>query len=372
MDSSIVAALLKMEGYRVFALHLRMGGPGLSEVIKANFEGHCLRRSNEEAVKRVCDKLGIPLYVIDAEELFREQVIDYTIHQALQMNQANPCIACTGKIKLNYLIQQANELNCDLVATGHFAKISIDLSNSSEKVAQVMRASDRQHDQSHLLFEVPNRDLIRMLMPLGSISKKLVRKLAHEFELPVIEEETENSTGGCVSRNAHFQKMLEAMVAPSLRSNGMIQARTGLMLGSHEGLYRHTIGQSLEKEDNTHPEFKGMCVVGRDLATHTLIAGSNSDLFHASFVASRASWVKPMQGMKGFNCSAIVSNRAEEFACRVTLFEAGMLRVELSQPLYAATPGEPVFFYNEDELIGGAYIDSAIDTAAVKSKAQGL
>jgi tRNA-specific 2-thiouridylase len=373
MDSSVTAALLKMEGYQVLGLHLRMLGPGASPGVRNHFKGHCLKPGNEESVKRVCHKLDIPLTIVDAYEVFREQVVDYTIHEALQMRKANPCIPCHRKIRLGYLLDQADELGCEQVATGHFAKIAIDLSNSSRanssRTAQVMRASDLQHDQSHLLFEVPNHQLARMLMPLGGISKKLVQKLAREFELPVVEDD--EVARSCAPNQRDFWEMLELEVTDTLRTKGVVQGRNGLMLGPHNGLYRYSLGDPLTKDGHTQSEFNDLHVVGRELTTQTLIAGDRAELFRASYVASRSHWIKAMNGMSGLKCNAVIGDRAEEIPCRVTFFEAGMLRIELEQPLYAVSPGEFVCFYLEEELLGGAYIETSIDAPVADPRAPG-
>ena len=140
VDSSVTAALLKTQGFEVLGVHMQM-----SSATPASLGGSCSINFNSSVAKKVCESLEIPFYTVDSQEEFKSEVIDYMIHEALQGRSPNPCSRCSTKVKFRHLLKKADELRCNLVATGHYAKV---VKNADGSETNLYRAIDRSEDQS--------------------------------------------------------------------------------------------------------------------------------------------------------------------------------------------------------------------------------
>ncbi len=349
VDSSVTAALLKNQGYDVVGVHMQLWDHG-----KANqdrFGGRCCSLVDSNDARRVCDKMDIPYYVINAQDVFKEKVVDYFIHEYLQQRTPNPCVECNNKIKFNYLFQKADELSCELVATGHYAQVMADTTSDS---ARMFKAIDPQKDQSYFLFGLAQKALKRTLMPLGGLKKLMVRKLALEFGLSVAEKP--DSQEICFIADEGYKGFLEARVSPDLRPKGTIQTKEGSIVGEHQGLHRYTIGQR-KGLGLSSKETEDYFVIGFDNKRQALIVGKESELYQKALLATGANWIRPIKGLHAFECNAKIRSRHEDAACRVTLFENQTLSVEFKEPQRAITPGQAIVFYEGEEVLGGAFID---------------
>lgn len=350
VDSSVTAALLKTQGYQVVGVHMQLWDHGDANLSRIG--GRCCSTIDANDARRVCDRLDVPYYVINAQEVFKEKVVDYFVHEYLLMRTPNPCVMCNHKIKFSYLFKKADELGCDFVATGHYAQVKHGISGG---VAHLLKAVDPQKDQSYFLFGITQKALVRTLMPLGGLSKAMVRKLAIEFGLAVAEKP--DSQEICFIGDEGYKGFIEQRVAKSLRPSGVIRQEDGVVVGEHDGLYKYTIGQrkglQLNIQDSENPLF----VVGFDHKQQALIVGPETSLFQKELVASHVNWLQPNDGHTLIECSAKIRSRHEEAACTVTLFENSVTHVEFKQPQRAITPGQSIVFYKGDEVLGGGFID---------------
>lgn len=350
VDSSVTAALLKNQGYDVVGVHMQLWDQGKSNLER--FGGRCCSLVDSNDARRVCDRIDVPYYVINAQDVFVDKVVDYFVHEYLQNRTPNPCIQCNTQIKFNYLFQKADELECEWVATGHYAQVLQHPSGSGP--ARLMKAVDPQKDQSYFLFGLTQRALQRTLMPLGSFPKSKVRALAEEFGLSVAAKP--DSQEICFIGDEGYKGFIERRTAPPLRPGGLIRTSLGQVVGEHEGLHRYTIGQrkGLQLQGK---ETESFFVVGFDHKSHALIVGPEAELFRRELFAEQMNWIQPLESIRALRCRARIRSRHDEAECRVTAFQNHCVQVEFDQPQRAITPGQAIVFYDGDDVLGGGFIE---------------
>ncbi len=352
VDSSVTAALLKQQGYDVIGVHMQLWDHGAANLER--FQGRCCSLVDANDARKVCDKLEIPYYVINAGDVFQEKVVDVFVHEYLQSRTPNPCVECNTKIKFNYLFQKADELGCKWVATGHYARVTRDSSTGSSRLE---KASDLQKDQSYFLYGMTPKALARTLMPLGGLSKMMVRKLAEQFDL--VNSQKPDSMEICFIGEEGYKKFVEERSAPQLRPVGQVKTPDGNVVGEHDGLHRYTIGQrkGLPLRVKNPEDFY---VVGFDRVSSTLIVGPEALLFSKELMASQVNWIQPVTPIKGLKCKARIRSRHDEAECLVTSFENETVHVQFTEAQRAITPGQAIVFYQGDEVLGGATIDKVL------------
>lgn len=349
VDSSVTAALLKQQGHDVVGVHMQLWDHGQANVER--FGGRCCSLVDSNDARRVCDQIDIPYYVINAQDVFQEQVVDYFVHEYVQNRTPNPCVQCNNQIKFNYLFQKADELGCDWVATGHYSQV---IHEAGTDIARLCKAVDPQKDQTYFLFGLTQKALQRTLMPLGGLTKMMVRKLAEGFGLTVAQKA--DSQEICFIGQEGYKEFIEKRVPDTLRPPGVIRTVSGEQVGHHQGLYRYTIGQrkGLQLQGKDSDKY---FVVGFDVYNHALVVGPEELLFSKELMASHVNWLRPIDQLHGIRCHARIRSRHEEASCIVTCFENDTLHVEFDEPQRAITPGQAVVFYQGNEALGGAYID---------------
>ncbi|MGE0615064.1 MAG: tRNA 2-thiouridine(34) synthase MnmA [Bacteriovoracia bacterium] len=354
VDSSVTAALLKTQGFDVIGVHMQLWNQAGKNTER--FGGRCCSLVDSNDARRVCDKLDIPYYVINAQDVFQEDVVDYFVHEYLQNRTPNPCVQCNTKIKFSYLFQKADDLECELVATGHYAQVVTDHQTG---MASLRKGLDPRKDQSYFLFGLTQKALRRTLMPLGDLPKQGVRKLAAEFGLDSVSEKPD-SQEICFIGDEGYKQFIEARTAPELRAPGNMTNLDGSVIGQHQGLHRYTIGQrkglDLGKNDNPKDPY---FVVGFDAPQNVVILGPEKQLFQQDFMASKVNWIRPLEGLglHSLKCKARIRSHQTEADCTVNVFENQTVQVSFDAPQRAITPGQAVVFYQGDDVLGGGFID---------------
>jgi len=351
VDSSVAAAILKTQGHDVVGVHMQLYDQGENNV--ARLGGRCCSLVDANDARRVCDKLDIPYYVINVQDIFQDKVVDYFVHEYLMTRTPNPCVQCNSQIKFNYLFQKADELDCQWIATGHYAQVEWD---EPSQLAHLLKAVDPQKDQTYFLFGLTQTALKRTMMPLGGFSKMMVRKIAEDFGLAVAQKQ--DSQEICFIGGEGYKGFIEKRVSENLRPGGIIRTTDGQLVGEHTGLFRYTIGQrkGLQLRLKDADQY---FVVGYDNKTQALIVGTENELFQKGLIATHVNWVVPINRMRGIRCHARIRSRHEEAACLVTCFENDVVHVEFDEPQRAITPGQAVVFYQGKETLGGGYIERA-------------
>ena len=349
VDSSVTAALLKNQGYQVIGVHMQLWDHGEENLERMG--GRCCSLTDSNDARRVCDKLEVPYYVINARDVFQDKVVDNFVHEYLQNRTPNPCVQCNNHIKFKYLFQKADELGCEFVATGHYAQVRKDPSSG---VASLYKGADPQKDQSYFLFGLTQKALRRTLMPLGGFPKTMVRRIAEETGLAVAQKA--DSQEICFVGEEGYKEFIEKRSPENLRPRGMIRTSTGELVGQHDGLHRYTIGQRKGLQLTTKKDLKDFFVVGFDAADSALIVGPEQKLLQTALVADEINWIRPINELRELRCKAKIRSRHEEADCRVTSFENATVHVEFMEAQRAITPGQAIVFYEANEVLGGGFI----------------
>ena len=330
VDSSVVAALLKNRGYNVIGVFMRMH-----------------KDSSSKDAKIVAQKLKIPFYVLDVQKEFKKKVVDYFINEYKKGNTPNPCVMCNKYIKFKFLIDRAIELGADYVATGHYARLGREIRNSKSEIRKLFIASDKLKDQSYFLWQLNQKQLGKILFPLGDYTKEQVRGLAKKFKLPIHSKPESQDVCFAVPRRSFQAKV------------GNIVTIDGKIVGKHNGIEFYTIGQRKGLEiggigpaRHGKPGVAGgpFYVVKKDFKRNALIVSRNEkDLMQKELTVKDLNFLtgKPYNGK-----------------CKIKIRSTGKVadatikgnKVIFKQSQRAIASGQSAVIYLKDELIGGGII----------------
>lgn len=343
VDSSVAAILLKEAGYEVIGATMK-----LWESDDEYVEGGCCNLNSTMDAKRVCDALDIPHYVLNFKEEFKKCVIQDFISEYKKCRTPNPCIECNRYLKFGIMYEMAKKLNCDYIATGHYAKIEY-----SEKYKQyVLKKSNAgKKDQSYVLYNLPRKMTDKVLFPLGSFENKgQIRKIAEEHNLQVAKKP--DSEDICFIPDGNYKKFLEAN--SDLKANiGNIVNTEGKILGKHEGLYKYTIGQRKGLGiSNEVPLF----VKGFNPEKNELIVGEEKEIFSKEAIANEVNLILMDEITSPMEVKAKIRYAAKEAECTIYPLKEGKIKVIFNQPQRAITPGQSIVFYIDDVVLGGGKI----------------
>jgi tRNA-specific 2-thiouridylase len=329
IDSSVAAALLKRAGFNVTGVFMKFW---LSP------QNRCCSPEAQERARRVARELGIPFYVLNFEKEFKKRVVDYFLKEHKRGLTPNPCVVCNKEIKFGLLLEKALALETNLVATGHYARI---------ESGKLLRAKDKEKDQSYFLWQLSQNQLRRILFPVGGYTKKEVRGLARKFGLPV--------SGVSESQEVCFiQKTVNDFLAKYIKQNpGNIIDTRGKKLGCHQGLFFYTIGQR-----------KGLGLAGgpfwvlrKEKKQNTLVVTRNEkDLYEKELTFEKENWISGKT--PPFPLKVRAKIRYRHRPASATIYKNN--KVVFDRPQRAITPGQSVVFYRGNELVGGGQICSAM------------
>ena len=347
VDSSVAAGLLKDQGYEVVGATLQVWD--YSKNAKKEGYGTCCSSVDVEDARAVCQVLDIPFYVINCEEVFEETVINPFVRDYLSGKTPIPCTNCNTFIKFRYLVDKMKELDCDWLATGHYAQIKPLRSGRYG----LFVSSDPLKDQTYFLFTIDPKLLSKLLFPLASLKKESVRKIALKRALPVFNKK--DSTGICFAGvGGSYREFIEGHLSRSSGSaeKGKIKRHpTGEILGEHEGIHHFTIGQR-----------KGLGVSYGNKPLYVVkIDGTNGDIWlgEEKFLYSREAEVTDLHFLDEVE-------EGEKLDVKIRFHHAGApavvhktphsFRIKFLEPQKAITPGQSAVFYRGSQLVGGGVI----------------
>lgn len=344
VDSAVAAILLKEAGADVHALHMTNWDDD---------DGYCTAADDLQDARNVCEQLDIPLHHVNFSKQYRDQVFEYFLEEYRAGRTPNPDVLCNREIKFGVFRDYAKRLGGELLATGHYAQ-----SGTVDGHGALFKGVDPGKDQSYFLHAVSAEALAETVFPLGSLQKGEVRRIARESGLSI--HNKKDSTGICFIGERPFKEFL-ATYLPA--KPGPMKTPSGEVMGTHQGLMYHTLGQrkGLEIGGRRDRGEEPWYVVGKDLDDNALVVaqGEHEMLFSDWLIATDASWIgaQPAGLAEGLPLSAKVRYRQDDQDCTVTALDDGNVKVEFKNRQKAVAPGQFVVFYDGNQCLGGAVID---------------
>ncbi|HLD94300.1 MAG TPA: tRNA 2-thiouridine(34) synthase MnmA [Anaerolineales bacterium] len=353
VDSSVAAALLQQHGYEVIGMMLRLWSEPGREA-----SNRCCTPAAMSVARRVAGQLGIPFYVVNAQESFRNIVVQYFLDGYAGGQTPNPCLACNRQIRWEFLLERALALGADYMATGHYVR----LLREPGKPVRLFEAADTRKDQSYVLHVLDQNKLQHALFPLGDLTKAEVRQIAADLKLPAAT--SKESQDLCFLAGQDYREFLRRH-QPQLAEAGPILDRAGNHLGNHTGLVNYTIGQ---RKGLGIAASEPLYVLGKDQTRNALIVGFAHELGSRQLVAERVSWLAGAAPRKPFNADVKIRYSANQAPARVAPLPDGCARVEFAQPVRDITPGQAAVFYLNGEVLGGGLISSSSSSSQVMQR----
>ena len=335
VDSSVAAILLKESGYEVV---------GATMLLWDNNENNNI----ENDAKKVCDELGIEHYILDFRDKFKACVVSKFISEYKKCKTPNPCIECNKYLKFGAMFEEAKKIGCDYIATGHYAKIEY---NEKYKMNVLKKSNAGYKDQSYVLYNIPKDMLNKVLFPLGSFeNKEQIRKIAIEKKIHVANKP--DSEDICFIPDGDYKKFLEKN-SDLKETKGNIVDSYGKVLGTHNGLYKYTIGQRKGLGlANDVPLF----VKDFNSEKNELIVGKEKEIFTNEAIVDDVNLILVEKIEKPIEVMAKIRYAAKEAKATIYPIEGNKLKVKFEDSQRAITKGQSIVFYIEDIVLGGGKI----------------
>jgi tRNA-specific 2-thiouridylase len=343
VDSSAAAALLLAQGYEVIGITLKLWPQKCVNLA----EDKCCGPQAVTDARAVCDRLGIPYYLVDESAEFQRRVIQYFADEYKAGRTPNPCVVCNQYLKFGRLLDRADQLGAQFLATGHFARVEKSVDGSRYLLK---RGRDRRKDQSYFLFALRQNQLARALFPLGEKTKGDAREVARHSLLKTAEKE--ESMEICFVPDNNYGGFLQS--ANLVRKHrGEIVDLHGRVLGHHDGIEFYTIGQRKGLGITTP---KPVYVIELDAEKNRVVVGDDSALDRDEFTAGNCNW-HPFDTLAGpIEVTAKIRYNHPGTPATVTPLGSDSVRVKLHTPQRAITPGQAAVFYQDEVVVGGGWI----------------
>lgn len=353
VDSSVAAALLVEQGYEVIGVTMNTWTDDIPESIQMNQHSGCCSLAAVEDARAIANKLGMPYYVMNFQGHFAATVIDYFVAEYARGRTPNPCIACNRYVKFSAFLTKARQLECDFVATGHYATIGEDPRYPGRKL--LGKSTDARKDQTYVLYNLTQDALRHTLFPVGGYEKPFVRQMAHKYGLLVADKP--DSQEICFVYDNDYVRFLKEREPEAFRPGPILNTK-GEVVGHHEGLPGYTVGQRKGLGlTTTNP----MYVVAIETERNAVIVGEVDETFQSGLLASDMNWIALTGLTEPIRCNAKIRRMAPEAACTVYPEADGGIRVMFDESQRAITPGQAVVLYQDQWVLGGGTIDKAID-----------
>ncbi len=334
VDSALTGSLLKAEGYDCHGVYMITCDQGLNELPQA---------------QRVAKALSIPLHRLDLRDLFSGQILNYFLSEYKQARTPNPCVFCNKVVKFGKLWEFAKSLDCQYMATGHYASIKC-----FEDGPGLCEADNKAKDQSYVLSLIDRSVVEHILLPMARFTKEQTKARAARLGLGL--EHKEESQEICFIPNDDYITLLEQH-CPELVSEGAILDSSGKQLGTHQGIHRFTIGQRRGLGVAMGVPYY---VTHLDAAANTVVLGPKDEVLHQTLKAKDVNWLIPPPTTP-FNAKVKIRYNDRGSWARVTP-QGERVVVDFECPTLAITPGQAVVFYTKElanaRLLGGAWIES--------------
>jgi tRNA-specific 2-thiouridylase len=353
VDSSVSAYLLQQQGYQVEGLFMKNWE-------EDDGEEYCTAAVDLADAQAVCDKLGIYLHTINFAAEYWDNVFEYFLAEYKAGRTPNPDILCNKEIKFKAFLEFADEvLDADYIAMGHYVRRTFPENGDAPKM---LRGVDNNKDQSYFLYTLSSDQVARSLFPVGELEKPEVRKIAEEQGL--VTAEKKDSTGICFIGERKFTDFLGRYLPAQ---PGVIETPEGKVIGEHQGLMYHTLGQRKGLHiggqkgggGNEDPWY----VAEKDLKRNVLVAVQGADhplLKSNGLIASQLHWVDRGVISEPLSCTVKTRYRQQDIPCTIIPIDDESIKVIFDEPQVAVTPGQSAVFYSNDVCLGGGIIEERI------------
>ncbi|WP_033789605.1 tRNA 2-thiouridine(34) synthase MnmA [Pantoea septica] len=353
VDSSVSAWLLQQQGYQVEGLFMKNWE-------EDDGEEYCTAADDLADAQAVCDKLGIKLHKINFAAEYWDNVFEHFLEEYKAGRTPNPDILCNKEIKFKAFLEfAADDLGADYIATGHYVRRA-DVDGKS----QLLRGLDGNKDQSYFLYTLSHEQIAQSLFPVGELEKPEVRRIAEELDL--VTAKKKDSTGICFIGERKFRDFLGRYLPAQ---PGAIETVDGQVVGEHQGLMYHTLGQRKGlgigglKESNDDPWY----VVDKDVARNRLIVAQGADhprLMSVGLIAQQLHWVDRQPIAAPLRCTVKTRYRQTDIPCEIVPRGGDRIEVRFDAPVAAVTPGQSAVFYLGDVCLGGGIIEERLPLSA--------
>ncbi len=374
VDSSVTACLLKEQGYDVTGIHLKFWTDPtvFSEEESMKFpQNKCCTLEGLTKTRQLAAKIGIPFYVLNFEDSFKENVVDFFVEEYGKGLTPNPCVECNRNVKFGFFLQKMKELGADYVATGHYArKVTVKNSDGigSGERYELWTAKDKMKDQSYFLYVLTQEKLKHILFPLGDLTKTEVRALAKKFGIPEVNEQKE-SQNLCFFPEGNHGPFLMRYLKNKQFEQGPIITTEGRIIGEHKGLPLYTVGQRKGLEiggikDMPDQEGNPWYVVKLDKSKNAVIVGRAKDLLVKGCKARGLTFIDGKNPGEERRYHARIRYRSllQPVTVRPVSVEGSgaesKLSLDFDLPQRAVTSGQSVVFYEGEKVAGGGIIEA--------------
>jgi tRNA-specific 2-thiouridylase len=330
-DSAATAFLLKEAAYEVIGVHMRLWDSTL-------LHGQARRAEN------ICRILHIPYHQIDLRTEFEASVVDHFCEEYQRGRTPNPCLVCNQRIKFGLLLDRALSLGTDYLATGHYARVE-----HSRNGHRLLKAMDTRRDQSYFLYALTQEKLARVLFPLGERSRDEAKQIVQQAGLPAAPRSSQDI---CFISGKNCDAFLSQRLPIQA---GDIVDMQGEIIGRHRGIAFYTIGQ---RHGLGLAWDQPLYVIRLERDRNRIVLGPENELYSRKVTARDLSWISGKVPREPLTAEARIRYRSKEAEAAIIL-RNDSVDVHFTQPQKAATPGQAIVFYNRDEVMGGAIIDSA-------------
>ena len=349
VDSSVSAFILQQQGYQVEGLFMKNWE-------EDDYTHYCTAAADLADAQAVCDKLGIKLHKINFAAEYWDNVFEHFLNEYKAGRTPNPDILCNKEIKFKAFLEYAAEdLGANYIATGHYVR-----RRGTDDNAQLLRGLDANKDQSYFLYTLSSKQVGQSLFPVGDIEKPIVRAIAEDLGL--VTAKKKDSTGICFIGERKFKDFL-ARYLPAQPGN--IRTVDGDIIGRHDGLMYHTLGQrkGLGIGGVKGASEDAWYVVEKDLVNNELIVAQGHDhsaLLSTGLIAQQLHWVDRQPIREPLRCTVKTRYRQTDVPCIIKPIDDESIKVIFDEPQIAVTPGQSAVFYLNEVCLGGGIIEQQL------------
>lgn len=351
VDSSVAAALLVEQGYEVIGMMMRLWSEPGQEMFN-----RCCTPDQMADARQIAGQLGIPFYVVDVKDYFRQTIVQFFLDEHSQGRTPNPCIECNREIRFSYLYDRAMSLDADFLATGHYAQI-IETKNGYE----LYQGVDAHKDQSYVLHMLSQEQLAHIKFPVGSYTKAEVRALAEKYNL--LTAKKSDSMDLCFLAGDDYRNFLTRHTPDAMRP-GLILDTAGNILGEHNGLPNYTIGQR-KGLGVTSPE--PLFVIRKDAVQNTLILGTRAEVGQQQITVRHVSWLSGQPPAAPLTAEVKIRYKAKAVQATVEALPDQRARITFADPVFGPTAGQGAIFYQGARCLGGGLIEDGVNEGGIPS-----